>query len=82
MGDKTKDIKAIFWKAIEKENRDEQLAYLEEACGGDAETRAKVDELLQAHEEADGFLDIPPLTSDITLDDSPLSEAPGTTIDK
>ncbi|MHC4560676.1 MAG: serine/threonine protein kinase, partial [Planctomycetota bacterium] len=82
MSEKTKDIKAIFWKAVEKKNREEQLAYLEEACGDDAETRAKVEELLQAHEEADGFLDIPPLASDITLDDSPLSEAPGTVIDK
>ena len=35
MGEKTKDIKAIFWQAVEKGNREEQLAYLEEACSDD-----------------------------------------------
>ena len=32
MGENTKDIKAIFWKAVEKENREEQLAYLSQAA--------------------------------------------------
>jgi len=82
MGEKTKDIKAIFWKAVEKENREEQLAYLKEACSDDAETKAKVEELLQAHKEAKGFLDILPFVSDVILDDSHFTEGPGTVIDK
>jgi serine/threonine protein kinase len=39
-----------------------------------------VEELLKAHDEAGDFLEAPILEPDITLDDSPLTEGPGTII--
>src|SRR5437868_6716338 len=38
----------------------ERAAYLEEACHGDAALRQRVEDLLHAHEQAEGFLDGPP----------------------
>src|SRR6266705_3352476 len=39
---------------------EQRAAYLEEACAGDAALRQRVEELLQAHEKAEGFLETPP----------------------
>src|SRR5436190_11855795 len=36
-----------------------QAAYLDQACHGDAELRARLEELLQAHREAGSFLQEP-----------------------
>lgn len=36
-----------------------RAAYLESACGGDRELRARVEDLLQNASEADGFLEVP-----------------------
>src|SRR5437762_3347682 len=38
----------------------ERTAYLEEACQGDAALRQRVEDLLHAHEQAEGFLEEPP----------------------
>jgi serine/threonine protein kinase/Tol biopolymer transport system component/tetratricopeptide (TPR) repeat protein len=34
------------------------------------------------HHDVNSFLDVPPVDSDVILDDSPISESPGTTIDR
>ena len=57
----------------------ERPAFLEEACGGNAELRAGVEALLKAHEQA-GVLEEPVLGERITLDTGPLTEKPGTVI--
>ena len=71
----------IFDAAVRLKSPAERDAYLSEACSGDDELRSAVGELLK-HHEVESFLDVPPVDSDITLDDSPISEAPGTVIDK
>jgi len=80
MGKDTKDIKAIFWKAVEKNDPAEQEAYVQEVCGDDDEARAQVEELIQAHERANGFLESSAPASDLTHQLPSLMEAPGTVI--
>lgn len=48
-------LEAIFSAALEKVSADERDAYLEIACGGNAELRQEVERLLQAHAHADSF---------------------------
>ena len=80
MNTKQPDVKEIFCAAVEKKTAAERIAYLEETCGGDVKLRADVEALLKAHYEADNsFLKSPP-GIDVTLDDSPLAERPGTRI--
>src|SRR5213083_2384407 len=43
----------------------ERAAYLEEVCKGDAALRQRVEDLLQAHEQAQGFLEAPPSGLDL-----------------
>lgn len=56
---------AIFLQAIEEENFDDRLAYLNSACGEDERLRASVDALLAAHEAPAALLDHP-IGSDYT----------------
>ena len=37
----------------------ERAAYLDQACAGDAALREQVEALLQAHEQAEEFLNVP-----------------------
>jgi serine/threonine protein kinase/tetratricopeptide (TPR) repeat protein len=74
MVNKHKDEEAIFNAAIQFENSDEREAYLKKACGGDKKLRADVELLLKAHFEG------PVLDPAVTIDDSPLTEGPGTKI--
>src|ERR1035438_2565153 len=39
---------------------DARAAYLDKACAGDPALRQRVEALLQAHEQAEGFLEAPP----------------------
>ena len=51
-------IKAVFLTALDTP-ADRRPAYLDRACGGDAEVRRRVEALLRAHEGADRLLDLP-----------------------
>jgi serine/threonine protein kinase/tetratricopeptide (TPR) repeat protein len=51
--------KAIFDEAVEIASPEQRAAYLEGACGGDAELRARVDALLLALDAAGSFLEAP-----------------------
>ncbi len=51
----------IFETALEISDPRARLAFLDKACRGDLELRAKVDSLMQSHEAAGSFLDIPAL---------------------
>jgi hypothetical protein len=48
----------IFLEALKRADNAEQIAYLEGACGSDADLRAKVDGLLRNVPE-DSFLEAP-----------------------
>jgi serine/threonine protein kinase/dienelactone hydrolase len=74
-----KNEEMIFNTATQLKNHVERDAYLSETCGDDSHLRAAIEELLKHHDE-NSFLDVPPVDSDIILDDSPLSEGPGTVI--
>lgn len=74
------NIKSIFYKALEKKNANELTAYLDSACGNDAELRAEVESLLKSHEKAADFLPSPDSDPMATLNDMPLTEGPGTVI--
>jgi eukaryotic-like serine/threonine-protein kinase len=69
----------IFIGAIQREGGAARRTFLEEACGGDAELRRRVEGLLEAGERAGGFLESPPPDLAATTD-YPLSEGPGTVI--
>jgi serine/threonine protein kinase len=77
---KKKKIEAIYYTALEKKSPAEQRAYLEEVCGEDKELLGHVESLLKAHEKAGGFLEVPILETEVTIDESPLIEGPGTRI--
>ena len=54
---------SIFAVALEKQSAAERQAYLSEACGGNAELRAQVDELLRASDDAGSFLNHAPVSA-------------------
>ena len=56
----------IFAGAMECATPEERAAYLASACGGDAELRARVEALLQAHDQAGRFL-----AEDVVSHDTP-----------
>ncbi|HEY7310532.1 MAG TPA: serine/threonine-protein kinase [Gemmataceae bacterium] len=49
----------IFTAALEKQSPTERSAFLDEACGGDAALRQRLDALIEAHEQAADFLEKP-----------------------
>src|SRR4051794_36601169 len=57
-------VKSIFLAALEKPSAAERVAYLDQACAGDATLRRRVEELLQAHGEPDSLLDRPAAPAD------------------
>jgi serine/threonine protein kinase/WD40 repeat protein len=66
--------KVLFEKALDLESAAERLAFLRGACGEDAALAARVQALLQAHEETKGFLPGRPASRTAVL---PVSERPG-----
>ena len=75
-----KTPRQIFSETLERQTAEERRGYLDEACGGNANLRSRLEALLLAHEEAGDFLEVPALDGGVTLDESPLSEGPGTGI--
>lgn len=71
---------AIFKAAIKLESKAERDIYLKQACGDDAELLARIGILLKGHYEAGDFLEVPVFGPAATLDDSLVSEGPGTAI--
>jgi len=80
MAEKPKDIEAIYNTALNKGSEAERSAYLDAACGDDVVLRARVEELLKAHEEAGDFLEVPAIELNATVGESHLIEGPGTKI--
>jgi serine/threonine protein kinase len=73
-------LRELFSKALECQTAEEQAAFLAQACQGDAESRAQVEELLQAHREAGSFLQEPSAGHGATVDVPPVQERPCTVI--
>ena len=79
MGIDKKAVEAIFDEAIQFESFTKRDAYVLRACGDDQKLLIRVRALLKQH-DASSFLDAPIYEPDITFDESPLSEGPGTVI--
>jgi WD40 repeat protein/serine/threonine protein kinase len=71
---------SIFAQALEQPSAAERAAFLDAACGNDAMRRARIDKLLQRHEESDGFLAKPFFEATPTTDTPALTDGPGTRI--
>jgi serine/threonine protein kinase len=74
-----KNEETIYHEAVSKPPK-ERKAYIEEACGDDTELLARIEALLKAREMEDSFLKVPDSDPNVTLDESPLVEKPGTVI--
>src|SRR5437867_1874356 len=83
----------VFFAALAKVDPAERAAYLNEACGADAELRRRVDRLLAAHPQVGSFLqddaavlpaplvgERPGVRSGATIDLPLVTERPGTVI--
>ena len=57
-----------FFKAAVKLPPDRRAAYLDQACGSDAELRAEIESLLHAHDASGSFLKDVPAGPDPTED--------------
>jgi len=80
MAEKPNDIEAIYNAALKKGSEAERSSYLDAVCADDAVLRARVEELLKAHEEAGDFLEVPAIELNATVEEPPLIEGPGTRI--
>src|SRR5262245_49644483 len=80
MADPEPKLRELFTKALECQSAEEQAAFLDQACQGDAALRAQLEELLQAHREASCFLQEPSASPVATVDEVRASERPGTVI--
>jgi serine/threonine protein kinase/tetratricopeptide (TPR) repeat protein len=68
----------IFCDALELASSAERAAYLDRACGDDADLRRRVQRLLEAHAAAEGFLAAGPSVAAATTDQ--VVEAPGAVV--
>ena len=80
MDNRSKEIKLIFSEAYKKKSLRERRDYLDKQCGTDTDLRIDVESLLEAYDDADGFLDAPILNAEVTLDNSTVSEGPSSII--
>lgn len=69
----------IFLAVLDKNTPAQRMEYLNDACGDNAELRAKVNDLLHSNDEAGSFLDGPLFDSAPTFDQPP-RELPGAVI--
>jgi len=70
--------RTIFLEALEKDNPEQRIAFLDDVCGEDAELRQRVETLLSAHNDAGSFLEKTPQEIDA---DSVFGETVGRTPD-
>src|SRR5262245_41797328 len=79
MSEQAERVKALFLEAVEKHAPDEWPAFLDRACGGDAQLRAEVEKLLRARAQLGSFHESPRPRDGATIDE-PAGEHPGTQI--
>src|SRR5262245_8352708 len=73
-------IDSIFLAAAEKATAAERAAYLDVTCASDPELRERVERLLAASSKVSHFLEVPAPALIGTLDESPVTERPGTVV--
>ncbi|HVK19135.1 MAG TPA: serine/threonine-protein kinase, partial [Fimbriiglobus sp.] len=79
----TDKMKAVFLAALDKAAPGERIAFLDEACAGDAELRVRVEALLQAHDHPNHLLARPAaehLGGERTAVPGPAGEQVGTVV--
>jgi hypothetical protein len=75
INDAKTDPKQIFLDALDYGSPEERAQFMEQACAGDQTVRARVEELLRAHDQAGNFL-----RGDVTETSNVVAERPGTQI--
>ena len=80
MSERHPDEEGIFHSAREIADEQERSAYLDRACAGDPALRARVDILLAASDDDDGFLEAPAIAAEPTIQVTTPSEKPGDVI--
>src|SRR3954471_18237988 len=74
-------LESIFFAALEKRGTADRLVFLEQACAGSYELRAKVDRMLEVEADLGTFLEVPATVSIAPLrNESPIPEKPGTIV--
>jgi serine/threonine protein kinase/Tol biopolymer transport system component len=79
MSSERRNEEALFKAARKLKSPAEQEVYLREACAGDETLLKRVQALIESFDNAQDFLESPPVDCDVTLD-TPLAEGPGTVI--
>jgi serine/threonine protein kinase len=74
--------KEIFFEIIDKETPEERAGCLDAACGQDPLLRRRVENLLAKHFQPESFMQGPAVNDAATAAFVPLSEGPGTIIDR
>ena len=80
MAKKSNDVEMIYNAAVKKKSGAERSAYLDAVCGDDNVLRVRVETLLIASEQVGDYLEVPAVDPNVTLDNSPLIDDPGTKI--
>src|SRR5258708_18585114 len=70
----------IFLAALKQPTGGERAAFLDQACGSDANLRGQIEALLAGHEQLGSYLVAPVAAGQRTLDEPPATECPGTVI--
>ncbi|MDP6555823.1 MAG: protein kinase [Pirellulaceae bacterium] len=52
--------RSIFIEALERDDPAERVAFLDGACGGDTDLRARLEKLFSSYQDAQSFLEAPP----------------------
>jgi tetratricopeptide (TPR) repeat protein len=77
---KHEKLEELFTAALRKDSWAERMAFLDGACGADADLRTQLEALLKAHSEAGAFLESPAVDADATVETPTAREAVGTRI--
>jgi len=75
-------VRKIFFEVYKKNDPQERSEYLDHVCGSESELRAEIESLLKAHEKSGRLLENCPFVSSVSIDESPISETPGSIIDR
>src|SRR3954452_14222947 len=70
----------IFLAALKQPSAGERAAFLDQACGSDANLRGQIEALLAEHEQLSSYLESPVGADQRTVDQPPVAELPGTVI--
>jgi eukaryotic-like serine/threonine-protein kinase len=73
-------VESIFFAALDKASEPDRAAFLDQACGKDAELRQHVERLLAAHPRAASFLAAPAAEVVAAVEKAPIRERPGTVL--